>query len=230
LSLCKYDNKITMGLARFDKRRVWRAFEFFALFFLLPTLFYLGHFQVAALPVLWLVMIYCLVVLWRSRGLDGSLLWNAVPLIPRAPGILLLFALCAALLTGLVYWLAPDRLFGLIRMHPYSWALVMVSYPILSVYPQGVIYRAFLFERYRPLFDSSWPIVLMSTLAFAYVHIVFRNSIAPALTLAGGFLFAMRYRQSGSLLVSCVEHALYGCFLFTVGLGRFFLYAATWKP
>jgi len=209
--------------------RVWRLLEFSILFFVLPTLFYLGHFQVAALPVLWLMMAYCLLILWRSRGLDRGLLWNAVPLLPRAPAIVLLFGVCAALLTGLVYWFAPERLFGLLRAHPYSWALVMVSYPILSVYPQGVIYRAFLFERYRPLFASNWPIILMSALAFAYMHIVFRNSLAVGLTVLGGVLFALRYRQSGSLLVSCVEHALFGCFLFTVGLGNFFMYAATWK-
>jgi len=157
------------------------------------------------------------------------LLWNSLPLRSRAPAIFLLFGVCAALLTWLVYWFAPERLFSLLRTHPYSWALVMVSYPVLSVYPQGVIYRAFLFERYKPLFASNWPVILMSTLAFAYVHIVFRNSLAVGLTLVGGFLFALRYRQSGSLLVSCMEHALYGCFLFTVGLGKFFMYAAPWK-
>ncbi len=209
--------------------RIWRLCEFLVLFFVLPTLFYLGHFKIAALPVLWLVMIYCLVVLWRSRGLDRKLLWNSVPLLPRAPAIFCLFGACAALLTGLVYWFAPERLFGMLRTHPYSWALVMVSYPILSVYPQGVIYRAFLFERYRPLFASKWPVIVMSAVAFAYVHIVFRNSLAVGFTLVGGFLFALRYWQSGSLMISCVEHALYGCFLFTVGLGRFFMYAATWK-
>ena len=48
----------------------------------------------------------------------------------------------------------------------------------------------------------------------------------PGLTLVGGLLFAYRYTKTGSLLTSCVEHALYGCFLFTVGLGRFFYHAA----
>ena len=115
----------------------------------------------------------------------------------------------------------------MVRTHPYAWASIMISYPVLSVCPQGVVYRAFLFRRYRPLFTSNWPVILMSALAFAYVHIVFRNSLAVGFTLLGGFLFALRYRQSGSLLVSCLEHALYGCLLFTVGLGNFFIYGAT---
>jgi len=46
--------------------------------------------------------------------------------------------------------------------------------------------------------------------------------LAPALTLAGGLLFAFRYAQTGSLATSCFEHALYGCWLFTVGLGQNF--------
>ena len=98
-----------MGFRIVDKHRAWRLTEFVALFFVLPTLFYLGRFQIAALPMLWLLMIYCLVVLWRAQALHRSLLWNAVPLLPRAPAIFLLFGVCAAVLTSLVYWLAPER-------------------------------------------------------------------------------------------------------------------------
>jgi membrane protease YdiL (CAAX protease family) len=54
------------------------------------------------------------------------------------------------------------------------------------------------------------------------MHIVFRNPLAMALTFAGGILFAWRYEKTGSLFVSSFEHALYGCFLFTIGLGRYF--------
>jgi len=43
-----------------------------------------------------------------------------------------------------------------------------------------------------------------------------------ALTLPSGWLFADTYRRSESLLAASIEHALYGGFLFTVGLGRHF--------
>jgi membrane protease YdiL (CAAX protease family) len=99
-------------------------------------------------------------------------------------------------------------------------------YPILSVYPQGIVYRAFIFERYRELFGPSWAIVLASAVAFAYVHIVFRNPLAIGLTFLGGVLFAYRYLQTGSLFVSSFEHALYGCAIFTIGLGRSFYHGA----
>lgn len=68
--------------------------------------------------------------------------------------------------------------------------------------------------------------VLMSAVAFAYMHIVFRNWIAIVLAGLGGVLFASRYAQTRSLFTSCFEHALYGCWIFTVGLGRWFIYRA----
>ena len=98
----------------------------------------------------------------------------------------------------------------------------MVLYPVLSVYPQGLLYRAFFFDRYADLFPGKWTMILASAAAFAFMHIVFRNWPAVALTFAGGLLFAVRYAETGSLTTSCFEHALYGCWLFTVGLGQYF--------
>ncbi len=79
-------------------------------------------------------------------------------------------------------------------------AWLMVAYPVLSVYPQGVLYRAFFFECHAGLFPGKWVMIVASAAAFAFLHIVFRNSLAP----------------------SSVEYALYGCWLFTVGLGQLF--------
>ena len=47
--------------------------------------------------------------------------------------------------------------------------------------------------------------------------------MAGILTLAGGLLFAHRYRQTRSLLVTSLEHAVLGQWIFTVGLGEYFL-------
>lgn len=68
--------------------------------------------------------------------------------------------------------------------------------------------------------------ILASAAAFAFMHIVFRNPVAVVYTFAGGVLFARRYYRSGSLLVSSLEHALYGCWMFTVGLGPYFYQGA----
>ena len=126
----------------------------------------------------------------------------------------------------LVLRFAPEDFLSLPRSDPRLWCLIMVLYPILSVYPRGIIYRAFLFERYRSLLGGGWGVVLSSAAAFAFVQIVFRSFLAVALTLPAGLLFAVRYWQTGSLLASSAEHALYGCAIFTIGLGRWFYHGA----
>jgi membrane protease YdiL (CAAX protease family) len=98
----------------------------------------------------------------------------------------------------------------------------MVMYPIASVYPQEVIFRAFFLCRYTAIFGDGWTILLASAATFAYAHILFGNGVAVGLSFLGGLLFAWRYRTTQSLLVSSIEHALYGQLIFTVGLGEFF--------
>jgi hypothetical protein len=173
--------------------------------------------------MLWLLTAYCLAMLWREGRLDtaGLAPWM---LGRRLPSIITLFLPFGLVTTGLVYRHAPRELFSLVRKRPALWAMLMVAYSALSVYPQGIVFRAYFFDRYRALFPSAWLMVPMSALAFAYIHIVFRNWIAVVLTVFGGVLFALRYAETGSLFVSCFEHALYGCWLFTVGLGRWFFY------
>ena len=136
--------------------------------------------------------------------------------------VLLIFSLTAALIGVAVYLFAPQMLFNFVKRAPLFWALVMVLYAVLSVYPQGIIYRAFFFERYRTLFPNSVLLIVVSAVAFSFAHIIFRNPIAVIFTLVGGLLFAWRYSETGSLFTSSFEHALYGCWMFTVGLGQYF--------
>jgi membrane protease YdiL (CAAX protease family) len=79
-----------------------------------------------------------------------------------------------------------------------------------------------LFERYRRLVGNSVLLVVLSAVAFSFAHIIFRNPIAVSFTLTGGLLFDWRYAETGSLLTSSFEHALYGCWMFTIGLGEYF--------
>jgi uncharacterized protein len=56
--------------------------------------------------------------------------------------------------------------------------------------------------------------------------VIFGNWIAVALCAIGGLLFAFTYQNSGSLLLTCIDHALFGNFLFTIGLGQFFYHGS----
>jgi membrane protease YdiL (CAAX protease family) len=99
----------------------------------------------------------------------------------------------------------------------------MVAYPLVSVLPQELVYRVFFFERYRPLFGDGIAMVLASAVTFGCAHLVFRSGLAVILTMIGGILFGVTYKRSGSWLLAGVEHAMYGCALFTIGYGQYFL-------
>lgn len=143
-------------------------------------------------------------------------------------GIALRFALLAPLITLATWALWPELFLSLPRQRPLFWALIMVLYPLLSVWPQEMLYRSLMFHRYRTLFGSDRALILASAAAFGFAHVIFLNWIAVAMTAAGGLLFARDYARHRSLPLTCLEHSLYGCLIFTVGLGRFFYTGAAW--
>ena len=196
--------------------------EFLALFVALPLAYRFSPARIPALPLLWIVTGYALWQLLRDPRFKRLQLWNAAQLPGHLIAILAIFAVVAFALWLGVRRFAPSLEWSLVRQHPAFWAVVMVAYPVLSVYPQGLLYRAFFFERYAVLFPGRWTMIVASAAAFAFLHIIFRNPLAVALTFGGGLLFAARYSDTGSLATSSFEHALYGCWLFTVGLGQFF--------
>ena len=77
---------------------------------------------------------------------------------------------------------------------------------------------------------GKWGLLIASAAAFGFLHVIFRNSLAVSLTFFGGVLFAWRYMETGSLFTSSLEHALYGCWLFTVGLGQYFYHGVWPQP
>lgn len=196
--------------------------EFVVLFIVLPLAYRFSPIRFPALPLLWTAAMYACWQSLRDPHFDRNRLWNVGALRGHATGILCIFAVFGVALWLGVRQFAPGLEWNFVRSNPAFWAIVMVLYPVLSVYPQGLLYRAFFFERYAGLFPGKWPMVVASALAFSFMHLVFRNVLAVLLTFAGGLLFAARYAETGSLATSCFEHALYGCWLFTVGLGRYF--------
>ena len=209
---------------------LWLVTELLLLFVGLPLAYRFSPWRIPALPLLWMVAGYAWWMLRRDAGFDGARLWNPAPLAAALPGILSIFAGIAVLLWAATHWLAPHLEWSFVRQHPLFWAVVMVLYPVLSVYPQGLLYRAFFMQRYAALFPEKWMLLLASAAGFAFLHIIFRNPLAVWLTFGGGLLFAWRYAETGSLLTSSVEHALYGCWLFTVGLGGYFYHGVWPQP
>lgn len=197
--------------------------EYLLLFVLLPLLFYLLGQRRVLIPSLWLLTCYAVVMLKRYHAHDFRVDWNARAVNGKNVGtILLRFAVAASTLAALTWHFEPQRFLAFPQERPAFWALVMVLYPLLSVVPQEIFFRSFLFRRYEGLLPRDCCMVLLSAMAFSFAHVALGNMVAMALCLAGGWLFASTYAKHRSLALVSLEHALYGCFVFTIGLGHYF--------
>lgn len=117
----------------------------------------------------------------------------------------------------------PERFFFLPQHYPLLWVVIMFLYPLLSVFPQEILFRTYLIARYQRILPSLIARYTLSALSFGYVHIVFHNWVAPLLSLIGGAFFSFSYYQHQSLKWAALEHAAYGCMVFTVGIGAYFV-------
>ncbi len=179
------------------------------------------------IPLLWLTVLYAYQL---QRRLDPTLSrrnwrWRAEYgryLLPMG----IRFLVSTVLVVILTFTVFPEKFGSLVRERPLLWALVMVLYPLLSVVPQEYLFRRFFFWRYAVFFPAGLGMVLASGLSFGFVHIIFENWVAPVLSAVGGIIFAKTYQRTGSLRLAILEHAAYGCMVFTVGLGQFFYHGA----
>lgn len=180
----------------------------------------------AILPMIWLMAILCHFITNVSNDWRKQKWWNEKAITrSEVLGMLKRFALCAAVLTALTYMLKPELLFGFVREKPVFWLIVMVAYPVVSVVPQEIIFRRYMFDRYQTALSPRM-LVLVSGVGFGFAHIVFGNWVAPLLCVIGGVMFAQTYARTRSLALVSLEHALYGDFIFTLGLGRYFYHGA----
>ena len=133
------------------------------------------------------------------------------------------FLVLGGAITYAAYILLPYSFMSFPRRAPKIWLTIMVLYPIMSVLAQEFVYRTFFFHRYGPLFgDRRWAAIITNAALFGFGHIIFENWIAVVGTFFAGLLFAYRYYVTRSLWAVWLEHSLYGCLVFTVGLGRYF--------
>jgi hypothetical protein len=200
------------------------AAEFAVLFVGIPILFYLHRhfFGTFLIPFILGIAALCLVLLLADKHFDRRRLFDTEHFFPRLRKTLLTFIPWAAALTLAWTLYQPQKLFAFPRANPPLWAAVMVLYPLLSAYPQEVIFRTFLFHRYRFLFPGRNTRIVGSALAFGLAHLFFANWLAPTLSALGGFLIAVTYAGTASTLQASIVHGLWGNLVFTIGLGRFF--------
>ena len=215
----------TVTYASLVQSRLYLICELLGIFVMIPALIY-ALLPLPILPVLWMVTFMSIWAVFKDKTFDRDSLWRSSALKKNYKGMLKQFIIIAVVMTALIYLFIPDHLFSLIKKDPLLWALLMILYPIISVYPQELLYRTFFFHRYKMLFNKRWQMITVNALLFGYMHIIFQNWIAVGLTVLGGFLFASMYERTRSSLFVSIAHALYGDLIFTVGLGTYF-YAGT---
>lgn len=196
----------------------YKLTEFFIIFILIPVAF-------AILYPLWIKMgigvlgfLYILFVLLRIEKnkfkIASNLNWKSF--FKRT--VLQLF--CIAIITTLYMWFVDsNNLYIVLLNKPLLWLMILVVYSLFSVYPQELIFRTFFFQRYQNLFKNDVLFIVINAALFSLAHIFFRNSLVMIMTFIGGILFALTYRRTKSTLLVSIEHAIYGCWLFTVGMG-----------
>ena len=125
-----------------------------------------------------------------------------------------------AFITTFYVWLTDEsQLFIVLKTKPVLWFVILFVYSLLSVYPQELLYRTFFFQRYQPLFKNENHFIILNAIIFSLGHLFFKNALVIILTFLGGLLFAFTFNRTKSTVLVSLEHAIYGCWLFTVGMG-----------
>ncbi len=196
----------------------YKILEFFIIFIIIPVSFVLSY------PI-WIKMVigilglgYIVFVLLRvekqkfklANHLNWSLFWKQTAL---------KLVIISILTIAFVFFTDSTKLFIVVLNKPKLWLGILFVYSFFSVYPQELIYRTFYFKRYASLFKSESLFIFVNAIVFSLAHLFFKNTLVLVLTFLGGLLFAMTFNKTKSTVLVSIEHALYGCWLFTVGMG-----------
>jgi len=192
--------------------------EFFIIFVLIPVSFAIDYLIWAKLSIGLLGFCYVIFILLRVEKnkfkMAPNLKWKAF----FKATILQLIGI--AIITTLYMWFVDkENLYVVILNKPLLWLMILFVYSFFSVYPQELIYRTFFFQRYKFLFKSEWLFIFINAILFSLAHMFFRNALVMVLTFLGGILFALTYKKTQSTFLVTIEHAIYGSWLFTVGMG-----------
>jgi membrane protease YdiL (CAAX protease family) len=170
-------------------------------------------------PYLIILGVVFFIILYRSKSFDNKWFINLKNLKKELKSIFIIFIPVALALGGYTYLFFNEYFLMLPKTNVFLWGMIMILYPIFSVIPQGLLYRAYFKHRFSNFFKTRTTRIIFSALFFSFGHIIFKNIMAILFTFLVGLLLMYRYEKSNSLAASVLEHALYGDLIFTIGLG-----------
>ncbi|MBT8311031.1 MAG: CPBP family intramembrane metalloprotease [Flavobacteriaceae bacterium] len=197
---------------------LYRSIELLIIFVLVPVRFAMPYSPWIKLGIGLAGFIYVILVLLRveknkfklARNLNWKEFWKRT----------FLHLLFIVIITITYVWFSDKtQLFNVMLGNSKLWLFILFFYSAFSVYPQELIYRTFFFQRYQILFKNDKLLIFVNAILFSLAHIFFGNTLVMFLTFIGGIMFAHTFYKTKSTLMVSIEHAIYGCWLFTVGMG-----------
>ena len=196
----------------------YKYIELLVIFILIPISFAFSYPPVVKLIIGVLGFTYILYLMFKVERikfkLEKNINWKNFWI-----STLLKLLIIAAITSLFVWFTDADSLFVVLLNKPKLWAIILLFYSLFSVYPQEILYRTFFFKRYEALFENANVFLVVNALLFSLAHLFFKNALVLLLTFLGGLLFAITYKKTKSTLLVSIEHSIYGCWLFTVGMG-----------
>jgi membrane protease YdiL (CAAX protease family) len=197
----------------------YKIAELLLLFFSLPIILTFDFNPIIKVAIVLIALGYCVWVTVKLKLITLKSL-HQIQLAKHWKTIAISFIAIIILSTSYLYVLHPDNLFVVVKQRPLLWLFILFFYAVFSVYPQEILYRSFFFKRYDGIFKNFNSLLLINIVAFPLAHLFFKNEMVLFVTLIGGILFTLTYRRSKSVLLTSIEHSLYGNWLFTVGMGE----------
>ena len=196
----------------------YKLLEFFLLFVVTPISMALSFLIWIKLAIGLIGFVYVIFVLLKidknkfsiSKNINWNVFWKQT--LVKLIGIIIITTL-------FVWFTNKEELFNVLLNKPKLWIFILFIYSLFSVYPQEIIYRTFFFQRYSIIFRNQKLMIFINAIVFSLAHIFFRNTLVMILTFLGGLLFAITFIKTRSTLLVTIEHAIYGSWLFTVGMG-----------
>ncbi|MGL1889278.1 MAG: CPBP family glutamic-type intramembrane protease [Reichenbachiella sp.] len=197
----------------------YKKAELFCLFILLPIMLATDLGVVFKIGIALVGIAYCVWLSWKL-GLINKTDFLGFPFKHHLKRLLITFSIIVISTSIFMLFLHPEDLFLVVVKQPLLWVAILLFYSIFSVLPQELLYRSFFFNRYTGLFSNHRVLMGINVFVFPVAHLLFHNYLVLVVTLIGGILFTVTYNRSKSLLFTSMEHALYGNWLFTIGMGE----------
>ncbi len=197
----------------------YKLVEFFLIFIILPISFTIDYPFLIKVAVTAIGFGYVIYVLLKIEGnqfkIAPNLKWKSF-----FKHIFIKLTIIAFFTILYIWFTNKADLFHVLYQKPKLWVVILFLYATFSVYPQELIYRTLYFQRYEMLFKSKSLFIFVNAILFSLAHLFYKNPLVLLITFLGGILFALTYDKTKSTLLVSIEHTIYGCWLFTVGMGN----------